>query len=602
MSTTFNEFNTELDSLLKNLNNRVKNSLNNNAEIKRSKITRMSNEEMIEYIEKYETMIFGNISYIKKDKICNKRGLEDYFYFLRNEYNFLFEKAEKAGCKSVNQNAFKYEGKSVYNIMDFIEDQVDCLLGEHNGLNKGLKGEKNLNKKNFENANIEPGKLEIKCNVSKVIEYITVLQVFEDYRESIIDLIKVKEENDRIAMEEARKAYQEKLREERQQEAERAKEKLERKKKIRNKLIAVFIVGLLIVKGVHSFNKFMDKRKAAQKVEALATSLNTDNISDIMVTPIEDYEKTAFVKLLKDDPSLIKDIKKAISSTNSGDVKISDSIIITKDNKIRFNRIPLNLNSSSKNYNLNINNNNGIHASTSMQLVPGIYELFAYNDAAQVKSEKQTIKLTKKADLKLELKSSSGKIAEDVVVKSNVNDGIVYINGGNSNIRLNKGVAIISPVVIGETKISVNFSLPWGETKSQEISASGKDITLNYSPSKDDTHIIEIIKLFNDTYKPEWAFIPIKVEYYLDTISFKEYNKNSFTINLSSEVISRIDGKEGNGKYHGYKGVYNNSIIYRNSKFESPHHEYNSAVKSLEGNNKVENYFVTDLSDINMPN
>lgn len=136
--------------------------------------------------------------------------------------------------------------------------------------------------------------------------------------------------------------------------------------------------------------------------------------------PIEDYEKTAFVKLLKDDSALIKDIKKAISNTSGGDVNVTDNIIITKENKMRFNRISLNLNSSAKNYSLNINNKNDIPASASMQLVPGIYDLFAYNDMAQVKSEKQTIKLTKKADLKLELKNSSGKIAEDVVVKSNV--------------------------------------------------------------------------------------------------------------------------------------------------------------------------------------
>lgn len=196
----------------------------------------------------------------------------------------------------------------------------------------------------------------------------------------------------------------------------------------------------------------------------------------------------------------LEDLKNKIinelKSNNGKEKKVNDIVSVyngtTKVNMKKFNldfKLDDEKESSAK-Y-VEINGERLAFPLDQKEFATGIYDIII-GDSVQGSKVEQQIVLTK--DTTLEINLSKGKKTSDIIVRSGLECGTIYINGEHTKVDIRDGVVTVKGIVKGYSKIKVEGYLPWGREFSEEVTINSSEVNINYKVNDDNINVNEIVE------------------------------------------------------------------------------------------------------------
>lgn len=341
-------------------------------------------------------------------------------------------------------------------------------------------------------------------------------------------------------------------------------------------IIAVFFLGSFVGDVTHKEDVFIKKIERALEKGKTATILNLIKVEKGVKLTKSDIKP--LIEFYKADASRVKTL---IDALRKGGSVYSLKLCIDEDNI--FNKYYLELTLQDMEINSNFQGSyvyiNGVDKGTigedgSLEvsnMVPGVYsiEIEKESDYGTIKEESE-ITLVESSNFNLPLEANL------VTVNSNFQEGIVYINGKSSNIKVKDFIDIGPFDESNATTLMVKAATPWGTLSSNEYTIGSYpvielNIDLKNSKVVDEINDVvnrfyfSVFKALNSESKADIVNATESVKDNVYSILNKDYFwlKNSYEV---SDLEIKINNSEVNFDGNNYTGNIIVNVSYKIKK------------------------------------
>lgn len=437
-----------------------------------------------------------------------------------------FSKKEEVEVHSViisANNAINVENRSNRFKVLLKNEIQNYILNDFKPVRKLTKEEIELYFNILKDRDVGEAEFSHNIKINEIIEQISAYMVIDKNYDTIRNiLIQKREEKIKLEQEEAErielenKAEAARLEKEKQ-EKRISEERAQTAKKIKRIIASVMavVVIILALKAVKVFIEYKSDVRYSKNngdifKDNIEAAIDGDGeaigniISNLNNYSVEEYEAIGFINLLKEDEDLKKKILKSLDKKVTKERKVNDFISIGSNNRLLLKEsnlsIDTNINDLSPNCIFNINGEI-VEFNNELQLLPGVYDIKAMDIVYRAETEGVTEMITDDKSIDLSFNNPVKGELIDVNVIANVDKAQILINGQKTNYYLYEGSVLIPALMKDNSKISVKYSMPWGEVLTDEVLITGSQAEINLKLDNESAKVNEIINRLKEEYK-----------------------------------------------------------------------------------------------------